>query len=157
MLNPYVLLASLVLAIGLFGSGVSIGHKWAGRAHAAAVVAAQVEAIERVNQDAATEKQRALAAAKTEADARAKASARRHKGELDAVLKANPVCDRDSDSVRLLNDAIATANGDNPRSASELPDAVRADSAPSFWQRFGNPKLGVPSGGELRPVPETAR
>ena len=157
MFHPYVLLGSLVFAIGLFASGVSIGYKWSERAHAAAVVTAQVEAIERANQDADIEKQRALSAAKTEADARLKASAKRHRGELDAARKAKPECARDADSVRLLLDAIADANGDNPRPTSELSHPLRSPANSSFWNRLRHPAMGVSTGGDSGAVPPPPR
>ena len=144
MFHPYVLLGCLVFALGLFGSGVSIGYKWSERRVAADVLTAQVAAIERANSDAEIEKQRALSAAKAEADARAKARAVRHRGELDAALKARPECARDVDSLGMLNDAINAAN-DQAGSAGKLPDAVRTDLKTTDWLGTGRAKLGIPN------------
>lgn len=124
MPNPYLLLAGLVFALGLFGSGVSIGYKWSERSHVADVVAAQNAAIERANADAEAEKQRALAAAKKEADARLAARTARMKGEQDAIIKSRAMCARDAESLGLLQQSIDAANGQGSTD-QRLPDPVR--------------------------------
>lgn len=112
MPSPTILLASLILAIGLFGSGISIGYKWSERAHLAAVAAAQDTAIKAANAATEAEIKRSVAAAKAEADARITASQIRNKGELDALKKSRAACARDADSMELLKAAIVTSNGE---------------------------------------------
>jgi len=121
--NPYVLLAALALAIGLFGSGVSVGYKWENRAHAAAVLDAQNAAIDAANRDVEAATARAVAQAKAEAAARLSATTIRLKGERDAAIKARPECTRDADSIRLLVESIDSANGQTP-STSGMSDRV---------------------------------
>ena len=124
MPNPYFLLAGLVFALGLFASGVSVGYRWENRAHAAAVLAAQNEAIDQANRDTDAATARAVAQAKAEAQARLAATTIRLRGERDAAVKARPECLRDTDSQRLLVESIAAANGQTP-AGSSVPDAVR--------------------------------
>jgi hypothetical protein len=154
--NPYILLAMLALALGSFGGGVSVGYKWEKNAHLAAVAAAQNAAIEAANREAAAEKLRALAAAKAEADARLAATTIRLKGQLDAARKANPLCNRDADSLGLLNESIAAANGDAP-AASPVPDPVRPDAKTFDWFRSGRETMGISGGGGIRPMPTPSR
>ena len=156
MLNPYILLLVLAGAIGLFGSGVSVGYKWSERAHGAALAAAQVAAIEGANRDAELEKQRALAAAKKDADARLASRTARLKGEIDAAQKSRPECGRDDVSLRLLNDAIHSANGETSASG-KLPDTVRPADGPGGWLGTVREKLGVSGSGAVRPVSPPAQ
>ncbi len=156
MLNPYAIIAALVFALGLFGSGVSIGYKWSERSHVADVVAAQNEAIERANADAKIEKERALAAAKAEADARLAARTARLKGEVDAAKKARPECARDAESHGLLLDSIRVANGEKDAPAKLLVP-MRPNADANKWFGLGHPQLGISGGGDLRPVSPTAR
>jgi hypothetical protein len=156
MFNPYALLAGLVFAIGLFGSGVSIGYKWSERSHGAALAAAQVKAINDANTAVDLAIQRTLASAKKEADARLAARSIRHKGELDAAKKSRPECSRDAESVGLLNSAIADANGETP-AGTKLSDEVRPTSAPGGWLGTVREALGVRGDRDIQPVPEAAR
>ncbi len=156
MLNPYAIIAALVFAIGLFGTGVSVGYKWAERSHVADVVAAQNAAIAGANEAAEAEKQRALAAAKAEADARLAARTARMKGEIDAAKKARPECARDAESHGLLLDSIRVANGEKA-AATKLPVTMRTLTDPAEWLRLGHEKLGVSGSGSVRPVPSPAR
>lgn len=156
MPNPYVLLGLLVGAIGLFGSGISIGYKWSERSHVADVVAAQNAAIERANADAEAEKQRALAAAKAEADAKLAARTARMKGEVDAAKKANPLCVRDAESQQLLLNSIRQSNGEKDTPV-KLPDAMRPDASAAKWFGLGHKEVGVSGGGDIRGLPATTR
>ena len=156
MLNPYVLLLLLAGAIGMFGSGVSVGHKWAERAHGAALAAAQVKAIADANTAVDLAIQRTVAAAKKEADARLAARSIKHKGELDAAKKSRPECSRDAVSMGLLNDAIRAANGEAP-AADKLPDTVRSADGPGGWFGTVGAKLGISGSGAVRPVSPPAR
>lgn len=156
MVNPYILLACLIGAIGMFGSGVSIGYKWSERSHVADVVAAQNAAIAGANAAAYAERERAVAAARTEAAARLTARTARMKGELDAALKSRPECSRDAESVRLLNDAIRVGNGQAP-APDKLPVAVRPTARTPEWFRVGREKLGILGGGDLRDLPPPTR
>ena len=156
MPNLYLLLAGLVFAIGLFGSGISIGYKWSERAHVAAVAAAQDTAIKSANAATDAEIKRSVAAAKTEADARIAASAARTRGEIDALKKSRVACARDTESLSLLNDSIRTANGQTA-AASVVFNPVRPAVGPAGWLGVGSAKLGISGSGSLRSVPETAR
>lgn len=153
MFNPYILLASLVLAVGLFGTGISIGVKWERRDAVVALVAAQNAAIESANRDAEVEKQRALSAAKKESDARLAYRTAKLKGELDAAKKSRPECSRDAESLGLLHDAIRSGNGETP-AAGKLPDAVRPAPISGGWLGAINSKLGIRNdrdGGSVSP------
>jgi len=156
MVNPYMVLGGVIAALVIFLGGFQSGRHWESADALANVVAAQNAAIERANQDAIAETERAVLAAKAEADARAKAREVRHKGELDAARKANPACNRDAESHSLLIDAIRAANSQSD-ATGKLPDAVRSDAGAFGWFRSGGSKLGIPSGGGFRPLPETAR
>lgn len=156
MPSPTILLASLILAIGLFGSGISIGYKWSERAHLAAVAAAQDTAIKSANAATEAEIKRSVAAAKAEADARITASQIRNKGELDALRKSRAACARDLESLGLLNDAIRNANGQTT-AASVVFNPVRPAAGPAGWLGTVGEKLGIQSGGVVRSVPTPAR
>jgi hypothetical protein len=154
--NPYLLLACLVAAIGIFFTGFQSGRHWEQRDALASVVAAQNAAIERANKESEAETQRALLAAKAEADARAKAREARHKGELDAQRKANPLCSRDADSLGLLNSSISLANGEKD-TTPVVSHPVRAFGETIKRFGFGHTDVGVPSGGSVRSVPSPAQ
>lgn len=156
MLNPYILLAGIVFAIGLFGSGVSIGYKWSERAHGAALAATQDTAIKAANAAAYAETQRTVAAAKAEADARLKASSIKHKGEIDALKKSRAECARDAESVQLLNDAINSANG-SETAPDKLPEPVQPAGETGGWLRIFNPSVGVSGSGAVRGVQTPAQ
>ena len=155
MFSPTGLLMLLVTALGLFGSGVSIGVKWERRDALANLHAAEIKAINDANTAVDLAIQRTLAEAKKEATARAKAREIRYRGELDAAKKSRPECARDGGSFGLLNDAIRAANSEASPS-SELPDGVRTSAKPSGWIGTLTEKLGVSGGGAVRPVPEAA-
>ena len=156
MFNPYVLLAGLVFALGLFGSGVSVGVKWERRDALANLHAVQVKAIDDANTAVDLAIQRTLAAAKKETAARLAAREVRHKGELDAVKKSRIECARDAESMGLLNDAIRAANGE-ASAADKLPDAVRPADGPGGWLGTVGAKLGISGSGAVRPVSPPAR
>ena len=153
MFNPYLIIALLVGAIGLFASGASVGYKYAEGKHGAALAAAQNTAIAAANFAAEAEIVRTVASAKAEADARIKASAIRNQGELDAMSKSRPQCSRDTVSMGLLNDAIDSANGQS-RTPSVVLNPVRPPVLSGGWLGAVSPKLGVPSSGGLREVPK---
>jgi hypothetical protein len=156
MFSPTGLLVMLLAALGLFGSGVSIGYKWSERAHGAALAAVQVKAIDDANSAVELAIKRTVAAAKKESDARLAARTARLKGEMDAVKKSRPECARDAESLGLLNSAIDSANGEASAGA-KLPDDVRPPDTPGGWLGTVREKLGIPDGGAVRPVPEAAR
>ena len=156
MLNPYILLLVLAGAIGLFGSGVSVGYKWSERAHGAALAAVQVKAIDDANTAVTIAIERTVASAKKETAARLAAREIRHKGELDAAKKSRPECARDAESIGLLNDAINDANRETP-APGKLPDEVRPADAPGGWLGAVGEKLGISGGGAVRAVPPPAR
>lgn len=156
ILHPYVLLGLLIGALGMFGSGVSVGYKWSQRAHVAAVAAAQVKAIDDANTAVDLAIQRTLSAAKKEADARLASRTAKLKGEIDAAKKSRPECARDAESVSLLNSAIDSANGKEDAPV-KLPDPVRTPASTLDWFRIGHPALGISSSGSVRPVSPPAQ
>ena len=141
--NPMVLPALLVAALGLFGSGFWAGSKWERGDQAIKVVDAAVTTVDAANTDVEAETGRTVVAAKTEAEARLTARNIRLKGELDALKKSRPECSRDADSIRLLNDAIETANGKAP-SAPVLPESMRPVAFPAQRVGAGDQELGIP-------------
>ena len=123
--NPWILLGGLILAVGLFLSGLSIGVRWQKGREAANVAAVQKQTIDDANRDAIAEAQRAVAAAKQEAEKRASFQILKLKGERDAALKASPNCSRDPISMGLLVESINSANG-TEAAANKLPEPVPA-------------------------------
>lgn len=154
-MNPYSMLAIVFLCLGLFGSGVSIGVKWERNDTLARIAVAQDTAIKAANAGVALETERVLTRAKAEADARARYREVKYKGELDAIKKSRPECQRDGESLGLLRDAIREANGDKGSSATTVPEPVRADGGAFGWLGAIGSKLGVSSGGAVRSVPAT--
>ena len=144
MLNPYIIIGLLLGAVGLFGSGVSIGVRWERNDTLARIAVAQNTAIAAANAVAATQIERTVAAAKAEGQARLKARDIKHRGELDAAKKSRPECGRDDESLRLLIDAIDAANG-NESAPSVVPDAVRPSLKTSGWLGIGGKALGIRS------------
>lgn len=126
MFSPTGLLVMLLAALGLFGSGVSIGYKWSERAHVAAVAAAQVKAIDDANTAVDLAIKRTVASAKKDADARLATRTARLKGEIDAARKSKPECARDAESMSVLGEAIKAANGEG-----EVVDKPAAE--PAGW------------------------
>lgn len=121
--NPAILLGLLVGLLAASFGAYQYGYSRAEDAVSARVAAAQVEAIEQANRDTDAAVARAVEQAKREADARVRATGIRRKGEIDATAKARPECARDADSMRLLNESIAAANGTAP-AGSGMPDTV---------------------------------
>ena len=126
--NPWILLGGLILAVGLFLSGLSIGVRWQKGREATNVVAIQKQTIDDANRDVEAETKRAVAAAKQEVEKRASFQIIKLKGERDALAKASPNCSRDSTSMGLLLDTIRSANGEKA-AANELPKPVPATTA----------------------------
>lgn len=153
-MNPYVIISLMVLCLGLFGTGVSIGVKWERNDTLARIAVAQDTAIKAANAGVALETERALARAKAEADARARYREVRHKGELDAAKKSRPECARDSESIGLLRDAIRESNG-QASAAAAVSEPVRADGGTAGWLGTIGKKLGIQGGGSVRPMPAT--
>lgn len=156
ILNPYVLLALLIGALGLFGSGVSIGVKWERRDALANLHAVQVKAIDDANTAVALAVERTVATAKKETAARLAAREKRHKGELDAAQKSRPECARDDVSMGLLNDALRSANGE-ASTPDKLPDEVRPAAESGGWLGTLGEKLGVRPDRSGGPVPSPSR
>lgn len=127
--SPYVLLGSLITAVCFFLSGFFYGKYVERGEQALNVVAVQNKALDDANVAVTVEQQRALAAAKQEAEKRSAFQITKLKGERDAALKASSSCNRDSDSLRLLNDTIDSANG-KEATPDKLPLSVLpSDSA----------------------------
>ena len=123
--SPLVLLGSLVAALLLFLSGFFYGKHVEKAEQALDVVTIQDETINDANRDVEAEQQRAVAAAKQEAEKRASFQILKLKGERDAALKASKDCTRDPTSMGLLLDTIRSANGEEA-AANELPKPVPA-------------------------------
>lgn len=124
--SSIILLGSLVAALLLFLSGFFYGKHVEKAEQALDVVTVQDETIDDANRDVKAETKRSLAASKVEATARLHATNVRLRGERDALLKAQPDCNRDPDSLRLLVESINSANG-TEAAANELPEPVRVD------------------------------
>jgi hypothetical protein len=156
MFNPTVLLFGLVFALGLFGTGVSIGVKWERRDALANLHAVQVKAIDDANAAVDLAVERTLSAAKKETAARLAAREIRHKGELDAARKSRPECARDAESFGLLNDAIRSANAE-ASTTGKLPDEVRPATGSGGWLGTVREAMGIRndrSGGAVSPHPQ---
>ena len=123
--SPVLLLGSLVAAIAVFLSGLAIGVRWEKGKQAADVVTVQEQVIDDANRAVRIEAERALAAAKKEADARVRAAGIRRKGEIDALSKASINCNWDSISFGLLVESINSAN-DTEATSKLLPKSVPA-------------------------------
>lgn len=125
MPSPIVLLGSLIAAIGIFLSGFFYGGSYQKGKQALDVVTVQNETINDANRDVEAEAQRAVAAAKQEAEKRASFQILKLKAERDAALKASPNCSRDPTSMGLLLDTIRNANGEEA-ATSKLLEPVPA-------------------------------
>ena len=156
MLNPYIWILLLAGAIGLFGTGASVGYKWSERAHGTALAAAQNKAIDDANTAVDLAIERTLASAKKETAARLAAREIRHRGELDAAKKSRPECGRDSVSIGLLHDAIDSANDQTP-TTSKLPDEVRPPAETGGWFRKLGEAVGIRPDRSSGSVPADAR
>ena len=123
MFNPYVILGQIIGLILAIVGAYHYGYNRAEDAAAARVATAQDKAITDAN--AATEAATKLAVeqAKAEAVQRLAATTIRLKGERDAALKARPDCVRDTDSMRLLQSALDSANGQST-AIDSVPDPV---------------------------------
>lgn len=126
MFNPYFILASLVALLTTAFGADHFGYHRAKAECAAAVATAQDKAIADANAATEAATKRAVEQAKVEAAQRLAATTIRLKGERDAAIKARPECARDPDSMQLLQQSIAAANGQTPAGDS-MSDPVRAD------------------------------
>ena len=126
MAYPIILLVALLALLGSGFGGYRYGKHVCQGEQATAIATAQNEAITRANLDVEAATKRAVESAKKEADARIRAAGIRRKGEIDATAKARPECARDQQSMELLQQSIAAANGQTP-AGNSLPDAVHAD------------------------------
>jgi hypothetical protein len=125
-LNPYVLLACLGLAIGLFGSGVSVGYKWEAGVHARDQLAAAQSAADRAREEAKTESDAAVLAA-TKAEA-ARQAGRVKRLKLEQEIGKDEIarnCRVGAGTFSVLQQSIRAANGAPPE-ASGVDAAVSA-------------------------------
>jgi hypothetical protein len=112
ILNPAVLLASLVTFLAAAGIGFYGGYQWEVRAHAAAQLAVANFAADKARADAKTESEAALAIAQAAAKARAATSEKRHQLELEIARDETARNCRVSDGVfGMLQQSIRSANG----------------------------------------------
>ena len=134
-LAPYLPLIYVALAVGLFGSGVSVGHQWTEGVYAKAAAEALKGAVETARRDVEAESAASLAVAKANAARRAAATAKAHKLELEIARDETARTCRVSDSTfRVLTDSIDAANGAPPKtirgdgSKPAVPEAGKSDS-----------------------------
>jgi hypothetical protein len=140
--SPAFLLAALILAIAGFGGGCYLGYDYRGGVESERVAEAQNEALERAREDAAAAIIAMAEAGRKNGLAEAAARQARTRGVTDANIKANSACDRDAESVGLLNDAIERANG-APDHAAGVPEEVRSDAEARRWLGPIFARLGV--------------
>lgn len=139
MLEKYGTILAITVAAWL--GGAYLGYQYCDGQNAKATASAQDALIKRLGEEADADKQEAVARARREAVAAERARTAHSKGVEDAVLKARPGCDRDAESMRLLNDAIDSANGTS--SAGGVPDKVPASASASNWLGPVRKALGV--------------
>lgn len=139
--SPTALLVGLVL-IGLaFAGGAYMGKEYESGQNAKAKVETMADTIDKIGKLVESDKTLAMEQAAKEATAKERARSARAKGVNDAMVKANVVCDRDTVSVGLLNDAIDAANGTSP--AAGLRGAMQSPSQTDGQVRSGDSGLGV--------------
>jgi hypothetical protein len=121
--NPYLLVAAALVAALSAWTGYEFGIDVQQGRYAVAMQIAIANTAEATRRDAETESTRRTEQAIRDAGRAAAARAARLKGQADAVKNARPGCDMPDGRVRLLNDAIAVANGADTE-AGRVPDAV---------------------------------
>lgn len=145
-MNPYAIIAAIVFAAGLFGTGVSVGIKHERGAEALRINEAAVAAADKARADAALESDRALADAKATASRRAAAREKTHQLELEIARDESARKCRISDgTLSVLSQSITAANT-TPAEAGPagVPAAAPAGRSDGFrpstldWRRgFG--------------------
>lgn len=125
----YRLLAAILFLASLFGAGAYTGYQLAAGHYAQAAADAQEQAIEGVRQQLEIDKQAAIERVRRQTLASMRARSAVSRGVSDATLKAKPLCGRDAESMGLLNDAIAAANGTEP-GARGVPQSLPAGTQP---------------------------
>ena len=129
MAYPIILLVALLAFLAAsFGSYRYGKHVCQGE-QATVVADAQKQAIDSANIESKAATKLAVGQIAREADARVRAAGIRRKGEIDAIAKARPECVRDADSMGLLLESIAAANGQTPTSNS-VSDALSSAPTP---------------------------
>lgn len=93
--------------------------------------------------------------ARIEGAAAERARLARSKGVEDAAAKADPSCDRDDESFRLLLEAIDAASGAQPTGG--LLEGVRTDPKAAGQGRPSGTGVGVRSGGGFWGLPANAQ
>lgn len=140
--SPAFLLSALLLAIAGFGGGCYLGYNYRGGLEAERIAEAQDETLERAREDAAAAIIAMADAARKAGVAEEAARQARSRGIADANLKANPACNRDAESLGLLNTAIDRANGTQAAPAG-VPEEVRTDAETRRWLGPIYSRLGV--------------
>lgn len=139
--SPTTILVGLVL-IGLaFAGGAYVGKEYESGQNAKAKVETLNDTIDKIGKLVESDKTLAVQQAEKEAIAKERARSARSKGVSDAMVKANVVCDRDSVSLGLLNDAIDAANGTSP--AAGVRGSMQSATQTDGQVRSGDPGLGV--------------
>lgn len=111
MINPWPIIAGLLFWLASVAGAAWLGYDYKAGKVAQEIAKAQADTLQQAIAAAETDKEAAVERAEKEATARATAAAAKSKGQTDANLKANANCSRDADSMRLLSEAIDTANG----------------------------------------------
>ncbi len=124
-LNPYLILAGVLLWIGSCAGAAWLGYDYRDGKVAQQVARAQAETLKQAQADAAADLQASITRVRAEATAQARVRAAKTAGVQDATLKARPDCGRDDQSLGLLNAAIDAANA-APASTGSMPPSVRS-------------------------------
>lgn len=131
------LLIAFLAAAFCLGTGAYLGYQYADGRNAKAAAEAKDAALEDARRVAEAEKQDAVERVRREAVAAERARTAHSKGVTDAHLKARPDCGRDTESHRLLLDAIDAANGTQARPGG-VPEAVPAKPRTERWLGLRN-------------------
>lgn len=126
------LFAALLIAAVSFGTGAYLGYQYADGHNAKAAAEAKDTALEDARRDAEADKQEAVARARLEALAEARARSTYSRGVTDAHLKARADCGRDDESFGLLRDAVDAANGAPPGTRG-VPEKMPGITSPKRW------------------------
>lgn len=140
--TPYRLLAAVLLLFAVFCSGAYLGYQYADGRNAKATANAQERALEAARQQSAADKVATIERVRRETLAAERARSAREKGMNDAIDKASSSCSRDTESLRLLMDAIGAANG-TEAGAGGVPKALPTRSGAQGWLGQGDKALGV--------------
>lgn len=124
-MNPYLILGLLVAWLASVGGAYLKGHSVAEDAMRAKYATDLENTIRQHNENAIIDMQAAAKVAADEAAARTRQAMIR--SQTNEVIRTSPQpvgCSLDSERMRLLNAAVAQANGDTADAAGRLRDAT---------------------------------